>query len=237
MAKERIDKLISSQSMMTRSEVSKLIRSGNVKVNGEVIKSTSAKADTQTDIIEVCGKIINYKKHIYIMLNKPQGVVSASRDPKDKTVIDLVPDEMKRPNLFPAGRLDKDTTGFVLITDDGDFAHDILSPRHHVEKTYLAGTDCLIEEKFLIEMRNGMTLGDEKLMEADIDLISDGDSPVYKIVLREGRYHQIKRMTGATNAVLTSLKRIKMGKLNLDESLAPGECRELTADELRLIRE
>lgn len=236
MAKERIDKLISSQSMMTRSEASKLIRAGNVKINGIVEKDTSAKADPQTDVIELCGNIINYKKHIYIMLNKPQGVVSASRDPKDKTVIDLVPDELKRPNLFPAGRLDKDTTGFVLITDDGDFAHDILSPKHHVEKTYLAGTDSLIKEDYLEEMRHGMVLGDEKLMDAEIDLISNGDSPVYRIVLREGRYHQIKRMIGATNAVLTSLKRIKMGQLDLDPTLLPGECRELTGDEVRLIR-
>ena len=222
--------------MMTRSEASKLIRAGNVKINGIVEKDTSAKADPQTDVIELCGNIINYKKHIYIMLNKPQGVVSASRDPKDKTVIDLVPDELKRPNLFPAGRLDKDTTGFVLITDDGDFAHDILSPKHHVEKTYLAGTDNLIKEDYLEEMRHGMVLGDEKLMDAEIDLISNGDSPVYRIVLREGRYHQIKRMIGATNAVLTSLKRIKMGQLDLDPTLLPGECRELTGDEVRLIR-
>lgn len=236
MAKERLDKLISSQSMMTRSEASKLIRSGNVKVNGDVVKNTSSKADTENDVIEVCGEVINYKKHIYIMLNKPQGVVSASRDNSEKTVVDLVPDNLKRPGLFPAGRLDKDTTGFVLITDDGDFAHDILSPRHHVDKTYLAGTDCLIDEEYLVRMREGMVLGDEKLMPAEIDLVCDSPSPVYKIVLREGRYHQIKRMTGATNAVLTSLKRIKMGSLDLDESLAPGECRELSSEEISMIK-
>lgn len=222
--------------MMTRSEASKLIRGGNVKINGKIIKNTSEKADPECDTIEVSGSVISYKKHIYIMLNKPQGVVSASRDPNDKTVIDLVPDELKRPNLFPAGRLDKDTTGFVLITDDGDFAHDILSPRHHVEKTYLAGTDCLIEESYLEQMREGMVLGEEKLMPAGIDLVSDSPSPVYRIVLKEGRYHQIKRMTGATNAVLTSLKRIRMGALDLDETLLPGECRELTAEETELIK-
>lgn len=237
MAKERLDKLISSQSMMTRSDATKIIRSGAVTVNGSAVKNTSFKADPLVDIIKVGNETFVYKKHIYIMMNKPDGIVSASRDPKEKTVIDLVPDALKRPNLFPAGRLDKDTTGFVLITDDGDFAHNILSPRHHVEKTYLAETDCIIEDTFLENMRNGMMLGDEQLMEAEIELIRNENNPIYRIVLREGKYHQIKRMIGSTNAFLLSLTRIKMGKLDLDESLAPGECRELTAEELAQIQE
>jgi len=232
MAKERLDKLISSQSMMTRSDATKIIRSGVVTVNGSVIRSTSFKADPSTDDIRISDTPFVYKKHIYIMMNKPDGIVSASRDPKEKTVIDLVPDSLKRPDLFPAGRLDKDTTGFVLITDDGDFAHNILSPRHHVEKTYLAETDCIIEDTFLENMRNGMMLGDEQLMEAEIELIENQNNPIYKIVLREGKYHQIKRMIGSTNAVLLSLKRIKMGNLPLDENLQPGECREITTEEL-----
>ena len=236
MSKERLDKLISSQSMMTRSDASKLIRSGNVKVNGAVVKNTSHKADTEVDSIEVGGVPFTYKKHIYIMLNKPSGIVSASRDNNEKTVVDLVPDNLKRPGLFPAGRLDKDTTGFVLITDDGEFAHDILSPRHHIDKTYLASTDVLIDEEYLESMRNGMILGDEQLLEAEIDLIENDGSPVYKIVLREGKYHQIKRMIGSTNAVLTSLRRIRMGNLDLDETLSPGECREITDEELKLVR-
>lgn len=237
MEKERLDKLISSQSMMTRSDATKIIRSGAVTVNGSAVKNTSFKADPLVDIIKVGNETFVYKKHIYIMMNKPDGIVSASRDPKEKTVIDLVPDALKRPNLFPAGRLDKDTTGFVLITDDGDFAHNILSPRHHVEKTYLAETDCIIEDTFLENMRNGMMLGDEQLMEAEIELIRNENNPIYRIVLREGKYHQIKRMIGSTNAFLLSLTRIKMGKLDLDESLATGECRELTAEELAQIQE
>ena len=236
MAKERLDKLISSQSMMTRSDASKIIRSGVVTVNGLVIKNTSFKADPPTDDIRIANTPFVYKKHIYIMMNKPDGIVSASRDPKEKTVIDIVPDSLKRPDLFPAGRLDKDTTGFVLITDDGDFAHNILSPRHHVEKTYLAETDCIIEENFLENMRNGMMLGDEQLMEAEIELVENHNNPIYKIVLREGKYHQIKRMIGSTNAQLLSLKRIKMGNLDLDKSLAPGECREITTEELAEIQ-
>ena len=237
MAKERLDKLISSQSMMTRSEASKLIRSGVVSVNGSIIKNTSAKADPDIDTIMINNQKFVYKKHIYIMMNKPDGIVSASKDPKEKTVVDIVPEDMKRPNLFPAGRLDKDTTGFVLITDDGDFAHNILSPKHHIDKTYLAETDCIIEEHFLADMRNGMLLGDEQLLEAEIDLIENTENPVYRIVLREGKYHQIKRMIGSTNAVLLSLRRIKMGNLDLDNSLAPGECRELSKDEISLIQQ
>lgn len=236
MAKERLDKLISSQSMMTRSDATKIIRSGVVTVNGSAVKSTSFKADPSTDDIRIGSAPFVYKKYIYIMMNKPDGIVSASRDPKEKTVIDLVPDALKRPDLFPAGRLDKDTTGFVLITDDGDFAHNILSPRHHIDKTYLAETDCIIEENFLEKMRNGMMLGDEQLMEAEIELIENLNNPVYRIVLREGKYHQIKRMIGSTNAVLLSLKRIKMGNLPLDEALAPGECREITTEELAEIQ-
>ncbi len=235
MAKERLDKLISSQSMMTRSDASKLIRSGCVSVNGIQIKNTAFKADTEADIIEVNGEKFCYKKNIYIMMNKPDGIVSASRDPKEKTVIDIVPDELKRPDLFPAGRLDKDTTGFVLITDDGEFAHNILSPRHHIDKTYLAETDAIINEDFLENMRNGMMLGDEQLLEAEIELFENKINPVYRIVLREGKYHQIKRMIASTNANLLSLRRIRMGNLDLDENLAPGECREITQDELKLI--
>ena len=235
MAKERLDKLISSQSMMTRSDASKLIRSGCVSVNGNQVKNTAFKADTEADNIEVNGEKFCYKKNIYIMMNKPDGIVSASRDPKEKTVVDIVPDELKRPDLFPAGRLDKDTTGFVLITDDGEFAHNILSPRHHIDKTYLAETDKIINEDFLENMRNGMMLGDEQLLEAEIDLVENNGNPVYRIVLREGKYHQIKRMIASTNANLLSLRRIRMGNLDLDENLAPGECREITQEELKLI--
>ena len=236
MVKERLDKIISSQSMMTRSDASKLIRSGAVAVNGTVVKNTSMKIDTDCDCITVNSMPFRYRKYIYIMMNKPDGIVSASRDTKEKTVVDLVPDELKRPDLFPAGRLDKDTTGFVLITDDGEFAHNILSPRHHVDKTYLATTDSIINDEYLEAMRSGMILGEEQLLEAEIDLEEGTDPPVYRIVLREGKYHQIKRMIASTNASLLALKRIKMGKLPLDPYLAPGECREITDEELKLIQ-
>lgn len=221
--------------MMTRSDASRLIKGGHVKINGVTVKSASEKADPESDVIEINSERFIYREHIYIMMNKPAGIVSASRDPKEKTVVDIVPDEMKRPNLFPAGRLDKDTTGFVLITDDGDFAHNILSPKHHIEKTYLAETDVIIEEQYLEDIRNGMTSGEDKFMPAEIELYENSANPVYKIILHEGKYHEIKRMIGASNAELLSLRRIKMGLLQLDEALKAGECREITDEEKDLI--
>lgn len=235
MKKERLDKIISSQSLMTRSDASRLIKGGCVKIDGATVKNTSFKVDPDVDSIEVNGEVFNYKEHVYIMMNKPSGIVSASRDPKEKTVVDIIPEDLLRPGLFPAGRLDKDTTGFVLITDDGDFAHNILSPKHHIDKTYLAQTDMIIEDGFIENIRNGMTSGDDVFMPAQIELYEDADTPVYKIILHEGKYHEIKRMIGASNATLLSLKRIKMGNLELDETLLPGECREITDNEKNLI--
>ena len=135
---ERLDKIIASQGKYSRSEVKKLVKAGLVTLNGSVVRSSDVKCDADTDEIAVDGKVLGYKKHIYIMLNKPKGVVSATEDATQETVIDLVPKELKRQGLFPAGRLDGDTTGFVLITDDGDFAHRILSPKNHIMKTYHA---------------------------------------------------------------------------------------------------
>lgn len=235
MPKERLDKLISSQSMMSRSDASRLIKGGCVKINGVTVKNTAEKVDGSADIIEINNQRFIYKKFIYIMMNKSTGIVSASRDPKEKTVIDIIPENLKRPNLFPAGRLDKDTTGFVLITDDGDFAHNILSPKHHIEKTYIATTDVLIENKYLDNIRNGMTSGEDTFMPAEIELIENSIEPIYKIILHEGKYHEIRRMIGVSNANLISLKRIKMGNLSLDKKLKPNECREITDEEKNMI--
>ena len=175
------------------------------------------------------------------MMNKPVGIVSASRDPKEKTVVDLVPEELKRPGLFPAGRLDKDTTGFVLITDDGEFAHNILSPSKHINKTYLAATRGRIDEKYLKAIREGMTAGSEVFMPASIEPYNNTQNSeykyIYKIILHEGRYHQIKRMISASEQVLLSLKRIAMGSLSLDENLKEGSCREITPEEFKMITE
>ncbi len=232
---ERLDKVIASQGKYSRSEVRKMAKSGFITVNGEKVKSANIKVDTEKDIIAVDGEVISYKKHIYIMLNKPQGVVSATDDPVHKTVIDLVPPSLFRQGLFPAGRLDGDTTGFVLITDDGDFAHRILSPKNHIIKTYHATLDHCLTEEDILNFTAGIELRDGTLcLEAQVKMLST-EPPVAEVKIHEGKYHQVKRMFAALGNRVIMLRRVKMGGLALDESLSEGECREITDEELKLI--
>ena len=234
---ERIDKIIASQGQYSRSEVKKLVKSGRVTLDGRVLKSSDEKADPDVNIIAIDGRAINYKKHMYIMLNKPQGVVSATEDRDHPTVIDLVPKELRRDGLFPAGRLDGDTVGFVLITDDGDFAHEILSPKNHIIKTYQATLQRHLTQEDIDAFRNGIELKDGTLcLEAEVTPI-DGDVPMAQVKICEGKYHQVKRMFAALGNKVLYLKRVKMGNLSLDESLEEGQCREITAEELKLIKE
>ena len=237
MSKERLDKIIASSGLMTRSEVKTLIKKGLVKVNNSTVKDASLKCDCETDDIIVDGKALRKGKYVYIMLNKPKGVVSATNDNKDLTVVDILPDELKRKNLFPAGRLDKDTTGFCLITDDGDFAHDILAPAHHVSKTYIAELDRDIDfEKGRQAFKNGVVLADGTvLLSADLVKIENNDIPTYKVIINEGKYHQVKRMFASLGSTVVELKRIKIGELFLDENLKAGEARLLTQEELSKI--
>ncbi len=235
---ERLDKILASQGTLSRKDIKELIKKGRVTLNGTVVKDSSVKIDTESDRVTLDGEILSLKKHIYIMLNKPQGVVSASEDKQDKTVIDLVPEELYRNNLFPAGRLDKDTTGFVLITDDGDFAHKILSPKNHIFKTYYARLQRPLPTEQIKKLENGITLADgTTLKEASVKVIEDTESPLVEIRICEGKYHQVKRMFAATGNCVVSLHREKMGKLSLDSSLKAGECREITQEELDLITE
>lgn len=233
---ERIDKLLASQGAMSRKDVKEMIKKGRVAVNNTVIKNSDYKVDAENDAVTVDGEALLLKKHIYIMLNKPQGVVSASDSDTDKTVVDLVPDELFRKGLFPAGRLDKDTTGFVLITDDGDFAHRILSPKNHIFKTYLARLEHSLNGEDIAMLQNGITLGDgTTLKEAKVEIVEEGITPLVKIMICEGKYHQVKRMFAAAGNRVTSLHRSRMGELDLDTSLKSGECREITGDELEKI--
>ena len=233
---ERIDKIIASQGQYSRSEVKKLVKDGRVTLDGAVIKSSDVKADPNTNNIAIDGKSIGYKKHLYLMLNKPQGVVSATEDPDHKTVIDLVPKELKRDGLFPAGRLDGDTVGFVLITDDGDFAHRILSPKNHIMKTYHATLQRPITQEDIDAFRNGIELKDGTLcLEAQVKPL-ENDEPMAEIKICEGKYHQVKRMFAALGNKVVFLKRVKMGALALDENLEEGQCREITPEELSLIQ-
>lgn len=235
---ERLDKILASQGTLSRKEVKEMIRKGRIQLNGTFVKDSSVKVDENKDSVLVDGTEITLKKHIYIMLNKPQGVVSASDSDKDETVVDLVPDELYRKGLFPAGRLDKDTTGFVLITDDGDFAHRILSPKNHIFKTYIAGLQHELSDDDIKSLENGIILGDGTVLkEAKVEVIKGEDKPFVRIMICEGKYHQVKRMFAATGNKVISLHRSKMGQLQLDDNLKPGECREITPEELILVTE
>lgn len=234
--KQRLDKAIAMQGSLSRSEVKTLIRKGAVTVNGQVVKNADFGVDFDSDTVAVQGKELSLRTHIYLMLNKPKGVVSASEDKHLPTVIDLVPKELWRKGLFPAGRLDKDTTGFVLITDDGEFAHDILSPKKHISKTYHALVNGEITEEMIEGFAKGVTIGEDFTLPASLKRIaSDEQGSWGEVILKEGMYHQIKRMFGAYGLKVLELKRVQMGKLPLDPNLEEGKCRELTAEELRLV--
>ena len=204
---QRLDKLIASQGRFSRREVQELIKNGAVKVNGITVRDRGAKSDDEKDIICVNGEQLDFQRFVYIMLNKPKGVVSATNDKNEKTVIDLVPKEFKGRNLFPAGRLDITTTGFVLVTDDGDFAHRILSPKNHIEKTYEARLAESVTEGQLEAVRNGIELKDgTKCLPAKVTVLADGEKPVVEIKICEGKYHQIKRMFAAAGNGVIELK-------------------------------
>lgn len=233
---ERLDKILASQGTLSRKEVKEIIKKGRITLNGKVVKDSAVKIDENKDTVTLDGELLQLKKHIYIMLNKPQGIISASDSDTDETVVDLVPEELYRKGLFPAGRLDKDTTGFVLITDDGDFAHKILSPKNHIFKTYIAELQYSLSHEDMKALENGITLGDGTVLkESKVQVIEETDKPMVRIRICEGKYHQVKRMFAATGNKVLSLHREKMGELYLDEDLKPGECREITPDELQKI--
>ena len=235
---ERLDKIISSQGLISRSEVKQLVKKGEVSVNGNVIKDSSIKV-SYDDVIVVCGQSLSQSRYTYIMLNKPKGVVSSTDDKRDKTVVDILPDELKRKNLFPAGRLDKDTTGFCLITDDGEFAHNILAPSRHVTKTYIAEVDRPIDvENAKKAFLDGVVLGDGTvLLSAILEEMPCADKHLFKVIIKEGKYHQIKRMFASLGTKVIELKRIAIGGLPLDNSLPEGFARLLTDEELKSIVE
>lgn len=229
----RLDKILSTQLNISRTDAKQMIKKGRVSVNGIPAKSGDVKV-ADADIVAVDGNEISYSRFVYIMMNKPKGVISASDGKGEKTVVDLVPSDMQRRGLFPAGRLDKDTTGFVLLTDDGEFAHNILAPSRHIDKTYVVTLDKPVTPEAVADFRSGMELNGERLMRADAEIISE-DATVCRVVLRQGLYHQIKRMFKKHGLTVLELKRVKMGNLPLDDSLLPGECRYLSQKELDLI--
>ena len=229
---ERIDKIIATQTNYSRKEVKKLVLQKRVMVNGEIISKSDIKVDENNDKIEIDGNKINVKKYIYLILNKPKGYISATEDPKMPTILDLVPEQYLHRNLFPAGRLDKDTTGLMLITDDGEFAHNILAPKKHIKKVYKVEIDIPINEIMINEFKNGVTLNDGICKTAGLEKLA---TYIGKVTLTEGRYHQIKRMFGCFGAKVVNLERIAMGNFQLPNDLKQGECRELTEKEIEEI--
>ena len=229
---ERLDKLLCSQRTLTRSDAGRVIRRGRVTVDGIVCRQPAQKVDAAQQAIAIDGKPLNYQKYVYMMLNKPTGILCVSRDPKAKTVVDLLPPDCRRKGLFPAGRLDKDTHGLVLITDDGDFAHELLSPRHHIPKTYHAILDKLPDAAAIAAFCDGPTLEDgTQCLPAELTVLGDADEPLVEVVIYEGKFHQIKRMFLAVGCRVIWLKRVAMGGLPLDESLEEGASRPLTEEE------
>lgn len=230
---DRIDKIIASQGLYSRSDVKYLVSRKRVAIDGEVVRSSSQKADPEKNVITIDGKPLTVKKQIYLMLHKPKGYVSATEDKEHQTVLALVPPEWKGRDLFPAGRLDKDTTGLMIITDDGVLAHNILSPRKHVQKVYGVELDIPVTEEMQKGFAAGVELNDGVCKEAE--LVITGEKTA-EVTLKEGRYHQIKRMFGCYGAKVVELHRIAMGDLYLPDDLAEGECRELTEEELKKLQ-
>lgn len=234
----RLDKFFSSQSLASRKEVRTLIKAGRIMVNGQPALSPEQPVEPARDSIRLDGAEIAYQEHIYLMMNKPQGVVSATEDGHCRTVLDLVPPELWRKGLFPAGRLDKDTVGFVLLTDDGDFAHRILSPKRHFPKTYEAVISAPVDSADIAAFEAGLPLADGTVCRpAGLSVLKVGEQPLVRIVLHEGKYHQIKRMFEARGKRVLWLKRTMIGGLALDEALPAGGCRAILHKELLKILE
>lgn len=230
----RLDAFLAKAAQMSRADAKQALRRGRVAVDGQVCRD-GARHVEETAAVTLDGAPLGVKRFVYLMLDKPAGVVSASRASRDVTVADLVRDAYPRRELFPAGRLDKDSTGFVLLTDDGAFAHDILAPRRHVAKTYTVGIDAPVTRAMTEGFAAGVTLADGTRLAPAVLRAEEGDLTC-EVVLTQGVYHQIKRMFGVFGAGVVSLRRTAIGGVALDASLGPGGFRELTADELEKIR-
>lgn len=231
--KERLDKYIASQTALSRKDAARAIRDKRVTVNGSVNRATDVKVDTDTDVITLDGQPLTYRRYVYYLMNKPAGVVSATEDKTERTVIDLLRPELRRDGIFPAGRLDKDTTGLLILTDDGDYAHRMLSPKKHVNKTYIATLDREPDENISEAFRAGVTLSDGTVCQPG-QAVCLGNNRV-EVTIHEGKYHQVKRMFAALGFKVVSLERIRIGALTLDRELNPGEIRVLTGEEATLV--
>lgn len=236
---ERLDKVLANLGYGTRKEVKALVKSGAVEVDEVLVKDSGMNIDPEKNEIKVNGEAIKYRKYIYLMMNKPDGVVSATFDNYDETVIDLLEQEYQVFKPFPVGRLDKDTVGLLLITNDGELNHRLISPKWHVDKVYYAEIDKIVNEDDIKAFEKGITLDDDyKCLPGKLEIIkADEDGSQVYVTIQEGKFHQVKRMFEAVNKKVVYLKRIKFGGLDLDETLQEGEYRELTEDELNTLKD
>lgn len=233
----RIDKMLANLGYGSRKEVKQLLKSGAVKIDDAIVKDAKQQIDPNKQTVTLNGEIIEYKEFIYLMMNKPPGVLSATEDPNDKTVIDLLEIEDQVYEPFPVGRLDKDTEGFLLITNDGQLAHRLLSPKKHVPKTYFAVIDGEVTEKDIEAFSKGVTLDDGyETKPGELKIVKSGIRSDIELTITEGKFHQVKRMFEAVGKRVVYLQRISMGPLKLDEKLELGEYREMTDEEVDLLK-
>ena len=232
---ERLDKLICSQSEITRTQAGRMIRAGRVLVNGQACRRPETKVDPERDAVTVEGRPLTYRRFVYWMLNKPAGILCVSRDPNRQTVVDLLPPEEKHRQLFPAGRLDRDTVGLVILTNDGEYAHRLLAPRSGVRKLYRVRLDGPLLPEHVQAFADGIELADgTKCLPAALKIMENTPVSLAEVEIAEGKYHQIKRMFGTLGLGVTWLKRCRIGALELDPALKEGECRPLEPAEIDL---
>lgn len=237
MEKQRLDKVVASTGKWSRKEVKLLVRQGRILINGFAVRSAEEKIDPEASEIMVNGEVVTYRKYTWIMLNKPAGYLSATEAGRGATVLDLLPQELQRQGLFPVGRLDKDTEGLLLLTNEGGLAHDLLSPRHHVDKIYYTRVAGRLNQEDCLAFESGMVLDDGLVCQpAGLEILSVGEESEAHVTLREGKFHQVKRMLAQRGKPVLYLKRIQMGNLPLDPSLSQGEFRFLLEIELDKLR-
>ena len=230
---QRLDKIIASQFNISRTDAKTQIRRGQATVNGDVVRDPAFSVCPEKDSITLGGQALNFKKFIYIVMNKPKGILSASSDKKRQTVVDLVPKELRRPNICPVGRLDKDTTGLLILTDDGQFAHKVISPKSDIKKVYEVTLDGEIPPDAIDKFADGLILHDgTKCLPAGLEIINRNKA---RVEIREGKYHQVKRMFGVIDLGVNELKRLSIGDLTLPPDLKEGECREMTEKQIQMI--
>ena len=236
--KMRVDKLLSNVGVASRAELKKYCKQGLISVNGKVINNPGVQVDSESDDIRFNGEKIVYREFVYIMLNKPDGYISATFDKYDPIVLDLIDQSYLVFEPFPVGRLDKDTEGLLVLTNDGQLAHRVLSPKKHVPKTYYAKIQGKVTEEDIFAFEKGVILGDGyETMPSQLKILKSDDMSEIELTIHEGKFHQVKRMFESVGKKVVYLKRLSMGKLKLDESLKLGEYRELTEEEVKLIEE